>query len=104
MFGNIGDMLKKAQNMKSQIDKVKKELENIEVEGSASNGACIVRMTADMKVVDVSINETLLSSNKELIDNAVKVATNDALAKAKETAAKKLKSVTGGLSDMLPGL
>ena len=104
MFGNIGDMLKKAQNMKSQIDKVKKELENIEVEGSASNGAGIVRMTADMKVVDVSINETLLSSNKELIDNAVKVATNDALAKAKETAAKKLKSVTGGLSDMLPGL
>ena len=104
MFGNIGDMLKKAQNMKSQIYKVKKELENIEVEGSASNGACIVRMTADMKVVDVSINETLLSSNKELIDNAVKVATNDALAKAKETAAKKLKSVTGGLSDMLPGL
>ena len=83
---------------------MKKELENIEVEGSASNGACIVRMTADMKVVDVSINETLLSSNKELIDNAVKVATNDALAKAKETAAKKLKSVTGGLSDMLPGL
>ncbi|GIS42229.1 MAG: hypothetical protein Ct9H90mP15_02690 [Candidatus Neomarinimicrobiota bacterium] len=39
-----------------------------------------------------------------MIDNAIKVATNDALTKAKDTAAKRLKSVTGGLSDMLPGL
>ena len=104
MFGNMKEMLKQAQNMKSQMDKVKKELEQIEVEGSASNGACVVKMTADMKVTEVLLDETLLSSNKEVIDNAIKVATNDALTKAKDTAAKKLKSVTGGLSDMLPGL
>ena len=104
MFGNMKEMLKQAQDMKSQMDKVKKELEQIKVEGSASNGACAVTMTADMKVVEVSLDETLLSSNKEVIDNAIKVATNDALTKAKDTAAKKLKSVTGGLSDMLPGL
>ena len=104
MFGNMKEMLKQAQNMKSQMDKVKKELEQIEVEGSASNGGCVVKMTADMKVTEVLLDETLLSINKEVIDNAIKVATNDALTKAKDTAAKKLKSVTGGLSDMLPGL
>ena len=49
MFGNMKEMLKQAQNMKAQMDKVKKELEQIEVEGSASNGACVVKMTADMK-------------------------------------------------------
>ncbi len=38
MFGNMKEMLKQAQNMKSQRDKVKKELEQIAVEGSASNG------------------------------------------------------------------
>ena len=104
MFGNMKEMMKQAQNMKAQMDKVKKELEQIEVEGSASNGACVVKMTADMKVTSVSLDETLLSSNKDVIDNAIKVATNDALTKAKDTAAKRLKSVTGGLSDMLPGL
>ena len=104
MFGNMKEMLKQAQNMKSQMDKVKKELEQIEVEGSDSNGGCVVKMTADMKVTEVLLDETLLSSNKEVIDNAIKVATNDALTKAKDTAAKKLKSLTGGLRDMLPGL
>jgi DNA-binding protein YbaB len=60
-------------------------------------------MTADMKTTQVSIDETLLSGNKDIIENAIKVATNGALDKAKDTASKKLKSVTGGLMDNLPG-
>ena len=46
MFGNMKEMLKQAQNMKSQMNEIKKELEQIEVEGSAANGSCVVRMTA----------------------------------------------------------
>jgi len=103
MFGNMKEMLKQAQNMKSQMNEIKKELEKIEVEGSAANGSCVVRMTADMKATQVSINETLLSGNKDIIENAIKVATNGALDKAKDTASKRLKSVTGGLMDNLPG-
>jgi len=137
MFGNMKEMLKQAQNMKSQMNEIKKELEKIEVEGSAANGSCVVRMTADMKTTQVSIDETLLSGNKDIIsaangscvvrmtadmkttqvsidetllsgnkdiiENAIKVATNGALDKAKDTASKKLKSVTGGLMDNLPG-
>ena len=103
MFGNMKEMLKQAQNMKSQMNEIKKELEKIEVEGSAANGSCVVRMTADMKITQVSIDETLLSGNKDIIENAIKVATNGALDKAKDTASKRLKSVTGGLMDNLPG-
>ena len=103
MFGNMKEMLKQAQNMKSQMNEIKKELEKIEVEGSAANGSCVVRMTADMKPTQVSIDETLLSGNKDIIENAIKVATNGALDKAKDTASKKLKSVTGGLMDNFPG-
>ena len=40
MFGNMKEMLKQAQNMKSQMKKIKKELESIEVEGVSANGAC----------------------------------------------------------------
>ena len=103
MFGNMKEMLKQAQNMKSQMKKIKKELESIEVEGVSANGACKVIMTADMKTQDVKIDETLLSSEAYVIENAVKVAVNEALEDAKDTSAKKLKAVTGGLTDGLPG-
>ena len=103
MFGNMKEMLKQAQNMKSQMKKIKKELETIEVEGVSANGACRVVMTADMKTKEVRIDETLLSSEAHVIENAIKVAVNDALEDAKDTSAKKLKAVTGGLTDGLPG-
>ena len=103
MFGNMKEMLKQAQNMKSQMKKIKKELESIEVEGVSANGACKVIMTADMKTQDVKIDETLLSSEAYVIENAIKVAVNNALEDAKDTSAKKLKAVTGGLTDGLPG-
>tara|TARA_B100000427_G_C15498866_1_gene591126 strand:- start:1568 stop:1882 length:315 start_codon:yes stop_codon:yes gene_type:complete len=103
MFGNMKEMLKQAQNMKSQMKKIKKELESIEVEGVSANGTCKVTMTADMKTHNVEIDETLLSSEAYVIENAIKVAVNNALEQAKDTSAKKLKAVTGGLTDGLPG-
>ena len=56
-----------------------------------------------MKTQDVKIDETLLSSEAYVIENAVKVAVNSALEDAKDVSAKKLKAVTGGLTDGLPG-
>ena len=103
MFGNMKEMLKQAQNMKSQMKKIKKELESIEVEGVSANGSCKVVMTADMKTQDVKIDETLLSSEPYLIENELKVAVNSALEDAKDGSAKKLNAVTGGLTDGLPG-
>lgn len=104
MFGNMKEMMKQAQNMKSEMTKIKKELEKVEVEGSSSNGSCVITMTADMKTTKVQIEETLLSSDAYIIENAIKVAVNSALEKAKDTSAKRLKSVTGGLMDNIPGM
>ena len=103
MFGNMKEMMKQAQSMKSEMTKIKKELEKVEVEGSSSNGSCVVTMTAAMKTTKVTIDETLLSSDAYIIENAIKVAVNKALEEAKDTSAKRLKSVTGGLMDNLPG-
>ena len=103
MFGNMKEMMKQAQSMKSEMTKIKKELEKVEVEGSSSNGSCVVTMTADMKTTKVTIDETLLSSDAYIIENAIKVAVNKALEEAKDTSAKRLKSVTGGLMDNIPG-
>jgi len=102
MFGNMKEMLKQAQNMKSQMKKLER-IRKHEVEGVSANGACKVTMTADMKTQNVEIDETLLSSEAYVIENAIKVAVNSALEDAKDTSAKKLKAVTGGLTDGLPG-
>ena len=103
MFGNMKEMMKQAQSMKYEMTKVKKELEKVEVQGSSSKGSCVITMTADMKTTKVTIDETLLSSDAYIIENAIKVAVNNALQEAKDTSAKRLKSVTGGLMDNLPG-
>ena len=60
-------------------------------------------MTADMETKQVVLDETLLSSEAYIIENAMKTAINEALKQAKDTSAKKLKAVTGGLTDGLPG-
>ena len=103
MFGNMKEMMKQGRSMKSERTKVKKEWEKVEVQGSSSNGSCVITMTADMKTTKVTIDETLLSSDAYIIENAIKVAVNNALQEAKDTSAKRLKSVTGGLMDNLPG-
>ena len=72
MFGNMKEMLKQAQNMKSQMKKIKKELESIEVEGVSANGACKVIMTADMKTKNVEIDETLLRGKHMLLKMLLK--------------------------------
>ena len=103
MFGNMKEMKKQAQNMRPQMKKIKKELESIECEGASANGLCKVVMTADMETKQVVLDETLLSSEAYIIENAMKTAINEALKQAKDTSAKKLKAVTGGLTDGLPG-
>ena len=100
---NIGNMMKQAQQLQKKMADAQEKLNSIEVEGVSANGSCKVVMTADMKTQDVKIDETLLSSEAYVIENAVKVAVNSALEDAKDVSAKKLKAVTGGLTDGLPG-
>ena len=100
---NFSDMLSKAKAMQEKMKEAQEQIKRIEVEGVSANGACKVIMTADMKTKNVEIDETLLSREAYVIENAIKIAVNGALEDAKDTSAKKLKAVTGGLTDGLPG-
>lgn len=97
------DMLKKAQELKSKLDKAQKELSKLEVEGEAGKGSVKVTMNGQQKILSIKISPDVINPNKasdleKLILKAIGEATN----KSQKVAAQQLKGITGGLK--IPGL
>jgi len=97
IFGNMGDMVKKAREMQENLKKIKDELQHLTYEGEAQGVKVVVN--GDMEVKEIKIDPKV---NLMYIPNLTKDAANKALNSAKKDAADKLKSAAGGLS--LPGI
>ena len=96
---NIGNMMKQAQQLQQKMNDVEKKLQTLEVEGQA--GAGIVKVIASAKgdIKKIIIDESILKlEEKEITEDLILAAINDATKKAKELAAEEMKSVTGGIS------
>jgi nucleoid-associated protein EbfC len=97
------DMLKKAAELKSKLDKAQKELNNLVIEADAGHGAVKVTITGQQKIKSVKISPDAVDPNKvERLEKMVMEAVSNALEKSQKEAAKQLKEVTGGLK--IPGL
>ncbi len=97
------DMLKRAQELKSKLDKAQKELGKLVVEGEAGKGAVKVTMNGQQKIISIKISPEVINPNKagdleKLILKAIGEATN----KSQKVATQQLKGITGGLK--IPGL
>ncbi len=95
------NMIRQAQKMQAQLQKVQEELENLTVEGSAGGGVVRVIMTGKQTVESVTI-EPEAAEDVDLLQDLVAAAVNDAFAKTQELAAQKMSTVTGGMN--IPGL
>ncbi|MBI4303295.1 MAG: YbaB/EbfC family nucleoid-associated protein [Chloroflexi bacterium] len=96
-------MLKKAQELKSQLDKAQKELNNITVEADSGRGAVKVTANGQQKILSISISPKYIDPNKtEQLEKLVREAVNEAISKSQKVAAKELGKLTGGLK--IPGL
>ena len=95
------NMIRQAQKMQAQLQKVQEELENLTVEGSAGGGVVKVTMTGKQTVESVTI-EPEAAEDVDLLQDLVAAAVNDAFAKTQELAAQKMSTVTGGMN--IPGL
>jgi len=93
IFGEMGDMVKKAREMQSNMKKIQEELKNTRYEGEA--GEIKVTINGEMEILDIQAAE-----NPNI--KHIKEAVNRAIKKSKDDAGKKLKGLTGGLS--IPGL
>ena len=103
MKGGFGALMKQAQQMQENMRKAQEELANIEVEGQAGAGLVKLVMTCKFKVKRVSIDPSLLGEDKDMLEDLVMAAMNDAVAKAEATTQAKLAGFTAGLN-LPPGM
>lgn len=98
----LSQLMRQAQEMQANMQKAQNELANIEVEGAAGGGMVKVVVTCKHDVRRVTIEESLLRGDKDMLEDLVAAAFNDASRKIEQTVQEKMSSVTGGLG--LPGL
>ena len=97
------DMLRQAQQLKSQLDKAQKELKRMQIEGEAGKGAVTVVVNGEQRIISVKLSpEVVDARNIKKLEELIIKAVNDAQEKAQKAAAEQLKEVTGGLK--IPGL
>ena len=97
-------IMKQAQAMQQKMTDMQAELDTIEVEGQAGGGAVTIRMTAKGAAKAVSIDASLLNPDeKEIVEDLVLAALNDARGKAERTMQERMAEVTRGMP-LPPGL
>ena len=103
MKGGLGNIMKQAQAMQKNMKKAQEELAAIEVIGSAGGGLVNLTMTCRYDVRKVSIDSDLFDDDKEIVEDLIAAAVNDAVKKVEETTQEKMSSITGGMAGM-PGM
>lgn len=101
---NFGEMLRAAQRVQEEIQRVQQELAHKSVEGAAGGGLVVVRANGRNQLLAVEIDKQLLDpEEREMLQDLVVAAVNQALAKSTELAQSELAKITGGLPIKLPG-
>jgi DNA-binding YbaB/EbfC family protein len=100
---NQAQMMAQVKKMQADMAKAQEDLASTVVSGSAGGNAVAVEMTCDYRVTSVKLSQEAIDpDDAETLEDLLVVAINDAVAKAQDTSAKRMSSVTGGLR--IPGL
>ncbi|HIG51762.1 MAG TPA: YbaB/EbfC family nucleoid-associated protein [Candidatus Marinimicrobia bacterium] len=104
--GGINKMIKKAQEMQSQMEKAQAELNSIEIEGQAGGGMVSVTVNGHKELVALNIDPEILTEDKEMIEDMILAAVNQGLQNAGKVAEEKMNSITGGIMGKIkfPGM
>ncbi|MCX5591501.1 YbaB/EbfC family nucleoid-associated protein [Alcaligenes endophyticus] len=97
MKGQIAGLMRQAQQMQENMKKAQEELADIEVEGTSGGGLVKVTMNCRHDVRRVNIDPSLMQDDKEMIEDLVAAAFNDALRKAEATSQEKMSALTAGM-------
>lgn len=100
--GGIGGLMKQAQQMQENMRKAQEQLALVEVEGQSGAGMVKVLMTCSHQVRRVTIDPSVLD-DKEMLEDLIASATNDAVRRAEEVSKEKMAGFTAGLN-LPPGL
>ena len=103
MKGGLGGLMKQAQMMQENMKKLQEQLGSIEVEGQAGSGKVKVTMTCKHEVRRVTIAPELMSDDREMLEDLVTLAMNDATRQVETTVQQKMAGITAGMP-LPPGL
>ncbi|SNX58943.1 hypothetical protein SAMN06296273_0405 [Nitrosomonas ureae] len=103
MRGNLGNMMKQAQMVQENMKKMQEKLATIEVEGQSGAGMVKVIMTCRHDVKRVSIDDSLVGDDKEMLEDLVAAAFNDAVRRVETTTQEKMAELSSGLG-LPPGI
>ena len=95
MKGGLGNLMKQAQQMQANMEKAQQELANVEVTGQAGGGMVKIVMTGKHDVKRVSIEDSLFEDEKEMLEDLIAAAVNDAVRQVEKTSQERM-------SGMLP--
>jgi nucleoid-associated protein EbfC len=100
--GQLAGLMKQAQAMQDNLKKAQDELANVEVTGESGSGMVKVLMTCKHQVRRITIDPSLMSDDKDMLEDLVAAAINDAVRKVEATSQERLGKVTAGMPG-LPG-
>tara|TARA_B100000401_G_C52757010_1_gene696229 strand:- start:188 stop:499 length:312 start_codon:yes stop_codon:yes gene_type:complete len=98
----MGGMMKKAQQMQKEMLKIQKEIEELEIEGKSGGGLISVIVNGKKKVVSINIDSDALKEDKDILEDLILSATNQALDSIDKISKEKMGPLTGGLN--IPGM
>ena len=103
MKGGIGNIMKQAQQMQENMQKAQQEIAEMEIEGVSGGGLVKVVMNGRHELLKVAIDDSLVGDDKDMLEDLVAAAVNDATHKLEVASKDKMSGLTGGL-DLPPGM
>jgi DNA-binding YbaB/EbfC family protein len=98
MKGGIGNLMKQAQKMQADMQKAQQEIANMEVEGQSGGGMVKVIMNGRHEVRRVSVDDSLLKDDKDMLEDLLAAAVNDAVRRIEQTTSEKMSGLTAGMN------
>lgn len=103
MRGPLANVMKQAQQMQNNLQKVQEEVATMEVTGQAGGGMVEVTMTGRHEARRIQIEPSLLNEDREMLEDLIAAAVNDAIRKADQLMSDRIAAVTAGMG-LPPGL
>jgi DNA-binding YbaB/EbfC family protein len=103
MAGNFNNLMKQAQAMQANMQKAQAEIANLEVTGESGGGMVKVVMTGRHEVKRVQIEPAIMGDDREMLEDLIAAAINDAVHRLESASQAKLSAAMGGLS-LPPGV
>ena len=103
MKGGLGPLMKQAQQMQENMKDMQEHLATVEVEGQSGAGMVKVIMTCRYDVKRVNIDDSLFNDDKDMLEDLLAAAVNDAVRRVESTTQEKMSGVTAGMG-LPPGM